>query len=207
MAAGVAVLALVLALVLGGGDDGDGTAACPPAGGAAERTVEFDEPPPMCIDQALTYRATVATSRGEFTVELDGASAPVTVNNFVFLARHGFYDGIRFHRIIPGFVVQGGDPGTPSAGPGYQFDDELPDDGPPYYEIGSLTMANRGPDTNGSQFFIVTGPNGEALPPQYSRFGQVVDGLDVVLDIEATGTASGDPSEPTVIESVTIEES
>ena len=106
-------------------------------------------------------------------IALDAAGAPKTVNNFVFLARWHYYDGIVFHRIIPGFMCQGGDPeGSGRGGPGYRFDDELP--APGRYEIGSLAMANAGPNTNGSQFFIVSGPDGCSLPPSYSLFGKVV---------------------------------
>jgi cyclophilin family peptidyl-prolyl cis-trans isomerase len=110
-----------------------------------------------------------------------------------------------FHRIIPGFMLQGGDPeGSGRGGPGYRFDDELP--APGRYEIGSLAMANAGPNTNGSQFFIVSGPDGTALPPSYSLFGKVVSGLEVVKVIESVGSRSGAPSEQVVIESVTITE-
>ena len=124
----------------------------------------------------------------------------------MFLARYHYFDGIVFHRVIPGFVLQGGDPtGTGTGGPGYRFDDELPKPG--RYELGSLAMANAGPDTNGSQFFIISGPQGVALPPKYALFGKVVSGLDVVAAIEAIGSASGKPSERVVIESVTITES
>jgi cyclophilin family peptidyl-prolyl cis-trans isomerase len=109
------------------------------------------------------------------------------------------------HRIIPGFVLQGGDPtGTGAGGPGYRFEDELPKPG--RYQIGSFAMANAGPNTNGSQFFIISGPNGVGLPPLYSLFGQVVKGLDVVAAIDAIGTPSGRPKESVVIESVTITE-
>jgi cyclophilin family peptidyl-prolyl cis-trans isomerase len=186
-----------------------GTPECPPEDGADERTTQFDSAPEECIDPSATYEAVMTTSRGEITIELDPSMAPKTVNNFVFLARHRYFDGVEFHRIIPGFVVQGGDavgnpPGT--GGPGYQFEDELPTEGPPFYEVGSLAMANSGPDTNGSQFFIVTGDQGAQLPPQYSRFGSVVDGMDVVAEIEATGSGGGTPTEPTTIESVTVTE-
>jgi peptidylprolyl isomerase len=123
----------------------------------------------------------------------------------VFLARWHYYDGIVFHRIIPGFMLQGGDPeGSGRGGPGYRFEDELP--APGRYEIGSLAMANAGPNTNGSQFFIVSGPDGTALPPSYSLFGKVVSGLDAVKAIESVGSRSGAPSEQVVIESVTITE-
>jgi cyclophilin family peptidyl-prolyl cis-trans isomerase len=185
-----------------------GTTACPPAEGTAERLTTFDAPPAQCIDPAKTYTATVTTTKGAFTIALDAAGAPGTVNNFVFLARNHFYDGVAFHRIIPGFVVQGGDangdpPGT--GDPGYSFADELPEAGA--YKIGSVAMANSGADTNGSQFFVVSGDDGASLPPQYSLFGEVTEGLDVIAAIEATGTPEGTPSEETTIESVTITES
>jgi len=166
---------------------------------------KYDAEPPMGIDRAKRYTATMNTSKGSMVIELDAVGAPRTVNSFVFLAREGFYDGVAFHRIIPGFVVQGGDPeGTGSGGPGYRFADELPKPG--RYQIGSLAMANAGPDTNGSQFFIISGPDGASLPPQYSLFGAVVSGGDVVSAIDATGSRSGKPTERVVIEDVTIEE-
>ncbi|MGI9021722.1 MAG: peptidylprolyl isomerase [Acidimicrobiales bacterium] len=179
---------------------------CPAADGSSEKKQRFDAPPPMCIDPAATYSATMVTSHGTMTLALDAIGAPNTVNNFVFLSRYHYYDGVGFHRIIPGFMLQGGDPeGTGRGGPGYRFPDELPKPG--RYEIGSVAMANAGPDTNGSQFFIVSGPSGVGLPPNYSLFGKVVAGLDVVAAIEALGTGSGAPKEPVVIESVTITES
>ena len=166
---------------------------------------QWKQPPEMAIDSEKRYTAEMVTSHGTMTIALDPASAPKTVNNFVFLAREGFYDGVAFHRIIPGFVLQGGDPqGTGTGGPGYRFEDELPQPG--RYELGSLAMANAGPNTNGSQFFVISGPDGMRLPPSYSLFGKVVKGLDVVETIDAIGTRSGDPKEQVVIESVTIEE-
>jgi cyclophilin family peptidyl-prolyl cis-trans isomerase len=177
----------------------------PAADGSSPKTQRFDGPPPMIIDPQKRYTAEVETSKGAMTIALDPIAAPNTVNNFVFLARWHYYDGIVFHRIIPGFMLQGGDPeGSGRGGPGYRFEDELP--APGRYEIGSLAMANAGPDTNGSQFFIVSGPDGTALPPSYSLFGKVVNGLDVVKAIEATGSRSGTPSERVVIESVTVTE-
>jgi cyclophilin family peptidyl-prolyl cis-trans isomerase len=177
----------------------------PAVDGSSAKTQRFDGPPPMVIDPAKRYTAEVATSKGTMVVALDAAGAPKTVNNFVFLARWHYYDGIVFHRIIPGFMCQGGDPeGSGRGGPGYRFEDELP--APGRYEIGSLAMANAGPNTNGSQFFIVSGPDGCSLPPSYSLFGKVVKGLDVVTAIEAAGSRSGAPSEKVTIESVTITE-
>jgi len=174
--------------------------------GSSEKRQKFDAAPPMIIDPAKTYSATMVTSKGTMEMVLDAAAAPVTVNSFVFLARWHYYDGIVFHRVIPGFVLQGGDPtGTGAGGPGYRFDDELPKPG--RYELGSLAMANAGPNTNGSQFFVISGPDGMRLPPLYALFGKVVKGLDVVQAINDIGTASGRPNEQVVIESVTIHES
>ncbi len=182
------------------------TPEAPAVDGSSPQRQQFEGPPPMVIDPAKRYTATMVTSRGTMVIALDAVAAPRTVNNFVFLARWHYFDGIVFHRIIPGFVLQGGDPeGTGRGGPGYRFEDELPKAG--RYQIGSLAMANAGPDTNGSQFFIICGPDGAGLPPLYSLFGAVVSGGEVVSAIEATGSRSGKPSEPTVIQSVTIAES
>ncbi len=170
------------------------------------RRGQYASEPPLAIDTTRRYSATMATSKGTMVISLDPHMATRTVNSFVFLAREGYFDGIVFHRIIPGFVVQGGDPtGTGTGGPGYRFPDELPPPG--RYEIGSLAMANAGPDTNGSQFFIVSGNQGMQLPASYSLFGKVVSGLDVLAAIDAAGSRSGKPKERVVIESVTIEES
>jgi cyclophilin family peptidyl-prolyl cis-trans isomerase len=179
---------------------------CPAADGSSPKKTKFDGPPPMCIDPEKRYSARIETSLGELVVALDPVAAPQTVNNFVVLARYHFYDGVIFHRIIQGFMCQGGDPtGTGTGGPGYRFADELPGAG--RYEVGSVAMANAGPDTNGSQFFIVSGPQGVRLPPKYSLFGTVVKGLDVLARLEAVPTGAGDrPVDDVVIESVTVTE-
>lgn len=191
----------------GSGSAGGSSAECPPADGSAERRTSFDEAPPMCIDPEKTYTATLATDAGDITIDLDAKGAPATVNNFVVLSRYHFYDGLTFHRVIQGFMAQGGDPeGTGAGGPGYDFGDELPDEGD--YEVGSVAMANSGPDTNGSQFFIITGEAGVGLPPSYSLFGSVAKGQDALQAIEADGSeGEGRPSTVHTIESVTIEES
>ena len=177
----------------------------PAADGSSPQQRAFDEEPPMIIDADKRYVATMATSHGTIVIALDPLAAPKAVNSFVFLSRYHYYDGIVFHRIIPGFVLQGGDPtGTGSGGPGYRFADELPKAG--RYKLGSLAMANAGPDTNGSQFFVISGDDGARLPPLYSLFGEVVSGHDVIAVIDAIGTRSGSPTEKVVIESVTIEE-
>ena len=176
----------------------------PPFDGSAPKQQDFKAPPEMGIDPDHRYTATMTTSMGELVIALDPIKAPKTVNNFVFLALHHYFDGVIFHRIINGFVCQGGDPtGTGRGGPGYRFDDELPRSG--QYEIGSVAMANAGPNTNGSQFFLISGPNGAGLPPQYSLFGKIVKGLDVLDAMQRVPTGRGDkPNDDVVIESVTI---
>lgn len=157
----------------------------------------------MGIDTSKRYTATMETSLGTIVIALDAINAPITVNSFVFLAAHHYYDGVIFHRIIKDFVCQGGDPtGTGRGGPGYRFPDE------PVkrrYEIGSVAMANAGSDTNGSQFFLISGPSGVGLPPQYNHFGQIVKGLDVLEAMQSVATDRQDrPREDVVIHSVTI---
>jgi peptidyl-prolyl cis-trans isomerase B (cyclophilin B) len=130
------------------------------------------------IDPAKRYTATIKTDRGDIVIALDAKRAPQSVNNFVFLAKDGFYDGLTFHRIVDDFVIQGGCPeGTGRGGPGYRFDDE-PVQGE--YEAGAVAMANSGPNTNGSQFFICTVDDRHKLTKSYNLFGQVVKGMDVV---------------------------
>lgn len=141
---------------------------------------QYDSPPEMVIDAKKPYRAVMHTQHGAITIELLTDVAPYTVNNFVFLARESFYDGCTFHRVIPGFVAQGGDPtGTGRGGPGYRFKDEL---SPTPFVQGIVGMANAGPNTNGSQFYIMLG-DAPHLTGRYTAFGRVVDGLDAVLAI------------------------
>ena len=175
----------------------------PALDGSAPKKQKFDAAPEMGIDPSKRYTATMETSMGTLVIALDPIAAPITVNNFVFLAAQHYYDGIIFHRIINGFVCQGGDPdGNGRGGPGYRFVDELPKPGK--YQIGSLAMANAGPNTNGSQFFLISGPSGVQLPPAYSLFGQVVKGLDIVEMMQNVPTGPGDrPKDDVVIRSVT----
>jgi len=177
---------------------------CPAEDGSSAATQKFPAAPASCIDATKVYVAEFTTNKGSFTAELDPGIAPGTVNNFVYLARYHYFDGTKCHRIIPGFVVQCGDPtGKGSGNPGYSFPDELPAAGA--YQIGSLAMANRGPDTNGSQFFIISGGDGVKLAPNYSLFGKVTVGFDdTVKAMEKAGTDSGSPSEDVVIEKVVI---
>ena len=157
---------------------------------------QWNSPPPMTIDPKKNYTATMETSKGTIEIELFAKDAPKTVNNFVFLARDGFYDGVTFHRVIPNFMIQGGDPtGSGRGGPGYKFEDEVRTN-PNKHGTGSLSMANAGPNTNGSQFFITHSPQPH-LDGKHTVFGKVTSGMDVVNAIR-----QGD-----VITSVTITES
>lgn len=179
---------------------------CPSADGASSRTTTFATAPPMCIDPAKTYTATIDTNKGSFTITLDAKAAPLTVNNFVVLARYHYYEGVAFHRIVKDFVIQGGDANGPILGegsPGYSFADELPTATPPY-EVGSVAMANSGANTNGSQFFVVTGAQGAALDAKYSKFGLVTAGMDVVQAIGQLATTNPQKAPPTTTDLVTI---
>lgn len=194
----------------GAGASITGETPCPAEDGSEERTTDFEQAPPSCIDEGVTYRATIETTEGDIVVELDEEAAPTAVNNFVVLARYHFYDNVPFHRIIPGFMIQGGDPVGPqpgTGGPGYAIDDELPTGDDPY-PTGTLAMANSGPDTSGSQFFITVEGGGDQLTPDYTAFGTVVEGQDVVEAISQHGDAAtnGTPTKVIAIERVTITE-
>ena len=152
----------------------------------------YSAPPQMQIETDRTYHAVIKTNKGDIHLDLNPAEAPTTVNNFVTLARDGYYDGVTFHRVVPRFVIQGGDPtGTGSGGPGYKFKDEAVKRP---YKAGTVAMANAGPHTNGSQFFICL-EDQPGLPPNYTIFGDTVAGMDVVRNIRV-----GD-----VMQSVTVE--
>lgn len=158
---------------------------------------QWKQPFEQRLNDDKTYTADIETSHGTVSVELYPEDAPKTVNNFVSLAQEGFYDDTMFHRIVKGFVVQGGDPtGTGSGGPGYKFEDErIVKD----YDKGTLAMANSGPNTNGSQFFIVLDDMQGRLPKNYTIFGKVTDGMDVVSrigEVKVTNSPSGEPSQP-----------
>ena len=169
----------------------------------------YSSMPEMSIDQSKSYTALIQTSMGDLSVEFFSDTAPITVNNFISLSNDGYYDNIIFHRVISGFMIQGGDPSGTGHGeygkfPGYTFEDELNNQQP--YEKGILAMANAGPNTNGSQFFImhVDYP----LPYQYTIFGKVTAGLDVIDSIASVQTAEGDkPVEDVVILGVTVSSS
>jgi cyclophilin family peptidyl-prolyl cis-trans isomerase len=189
-----------------------GEGECAPADGSGDQVREFTSAPKLCIDPAKTYMALISTNKGDVTVVLDAVKSPGTVNNFVNLARSKYFDGTVCHRAIPSFVVQCGDPtATGTGGPGYAIADELPSAGE--YKLGSLAMANSGPNTNGSQFFIISGEQGMTLQPNYSLFGQVTTGLDTT--VPALNNAGNDdpasngvpPKEELRIIKVTITES
>ncbi len=194
-----------------------GTGPCVAADGSAPQQRTFDAAPAKCIDFAKTYTATMITSEGKMTFTLLDEAAPTTVNSFVNLARAHYFDGIYFHRVVPNFVLQAGDPGAitvdgiagaGSGGPGYNIVDEFP--APGQYKVGSLAMAKTpAPDTSGSQFFVISGPQGEQLPNQYSLFGTIADDAVTAKTIAAIGALAvqdGPPSKPVVIEKVTITE-
>ena len=172
---------------------------------------QYSSPPAMTIDPKKSYDALIQTNQGDFIVHLLPEVAPTTVNSFVFLAREGFYEGVKFHRVVKGFVIQAGDPtGTGAGGPGYKFQDELPKD--LEYDRGVLAMANAGPNTNGSQFFVTLASLKGSLPKNYTIFGKVTDGMETVDKIGAapvTRGGGGEVSSPTseqIINKITITE-
>jgi peptidylprolyl isomerase len=166
------------------------TAPAPDAAAFKKIQHTYAQPPAMAINTSKIYCAGINTNRGLIVLELDPKMAPNTVNNFVFLAQHHFYDGLTFHRVVPGFIIQGGDPkGNGSGGPGYKFADE-PVAAATNYTAGCLAMANSGANTNGSQFFVCTADDTKALQKSYNLFGHVVQGLDVAKKIQAPGTSA-----------------
>jgi cyclophilin family peptidyl-prolyl cis-trans isomerase len=184
------------------------SADCPANFSATLNKPSYPSYPPMTIDTSKTYTATVTTDIGPFTIQLDPKAAPKAVNSFVYLANQHYFDCMVFHRVIPSFVDQTGDPtGSGTGGPGYKFADELPPTASPQYPLGSVAMANSGKNTNGSQFFIVAGSQGESLAPSYSLFGKVTSGQDVVDKINAAGASSGTPTALHRMVSVTVTES
>ena len=189
--------------------DAASVVAAEDAAGEEIEVKQYATAPEMQIDPSKRYTATIETNKGAIEIEFLPGEAPQTVNNFVCLARDGFYDGTPFHRVVKGFMVQGGDPtGTGTGGPGYRFADERVQR--PYAK-GVVAMANAGPNTNGSQFFIMLADT--PLPPNYTIFGQVIGGQEVVDTLGATPTRRGPggenstPTEPIRIEKVTVSES
>lgn len=169
--------------------------------------MQWSAPAAMTIDASRTYSAVLHTNLGDVTVQFLPEAAPETVNNFICLARSGYYQNVPFHRIVDDFVIQGGDPnGTGQGGPGYAFADE-PVQGT--YQVGTLAMANAGPDTNGSQFFICL-PGAESLPANYNLFGRVITGFDTVAAIAAVPTSVNErgeqsvPMQPVTLDDVTV---
>ncbi len=198
---GIIAAAGILFFAVGGRLAGSAPARGAPA---LVGTKQYASPPPMTIDPSKIYIATIKTAKGDIVIQLLPDKAPITVNNFVFLARQGYYDGITFHRVLPGFMAQGGDPtGTGGGDPGYQFQDEFSDltfDSP-----GVVAMANSGPNTNGSQFFITYAPE-EHLNGKHTIFGRVIQGMDVAQALTPRDPDTNPTSPGDVIETVTIEE-
>lgn len=182
----------------------EATTPCPATDGTQERVTAFDAPIVMCITEGEPLEAEVVTTDGTFVIALDTTAAPTMANNFASLARYKYFDGTRFHRLIPGFVVQGGSSGVPdegSGGPGYSLPDvEKPTDG---YQAGDVAMA-RSTEVSGSQFFVVVGEGGDQLTNEYPRFGTVTSGMDAVDQIVTAGSEDGTPTRDVLIESVTI---
>jgi peptidyl-prolyl cis-trans isomerase B (cyclophilin B) len=187
------VLIITMSLFFGCSSDSKPSEPSTPSESQAEQPDESDQQdglPPMTIDVNKTYIATIETEHGIIKIELFAKDAPKTVNNFVYLARKGFYDGTTFHRVIPGFMAQGGDPtGTGTGGPGYTFEDEINQHS---HATGVISMANSGPNTNGSQFFITYAP-APHLNGLHTVFGQVIEGMNVLNRITA-GDVTEDPS-------------
>ncbi len=164
---------------------------------------KYSEPPPMTINVDKKYTATIVTEKGDIVVELFAKDAPKTVNNFVFLAREGFYNGTTFHRVIPGFMAQGGDPtGTGAGGPGYQFEDEFNQHS---HATGALSMANSGPNTNGSQFFITYAPQ-PFLDGRHTVFGQVIEGMAILNRITPRDPTKNPSFKGDTIIKITVQE-
>ncbi len=206
-----AIVAIVILIASSGGDGGGKSKAggCEKVSAPAAKNVATRKAPTLRLQRSKTYLATVETSCGTFVIKLDPRQAPRTGGSFVTLARDGFYDGLGFHRIAPGFVIQGGDPaGNGSGGPGYKVREKPPAD--VVYSEGTVAMAKAGNEpagTSGSQFFVVTGGNAN-LPPDYAVLGRVTKGLDVAHRIEGlASTSDGPPSQPVVMKKITISES
>jgi peptidyl-prolyl cis-trans isomerase B (cyclophilin B) len=207
----IAAIVGIVILIANGGGDGGGSkkAGCEKVSAPQAKDTGSRKAPTLRLQRSKTYLAAVETSCGTFTIKLDPRQAPRTGGSFVTLARDGFYDGLGFHRIAPGFVIQGGDPaGNGSGGPGYKVREKPPND--VVYSEGTVAMAKAGNEpagTSGSQFFVVTGGNAN-LPPDYALLGRVTKGLDVAHRIEGlASTSDGPPSEPVVIKKITISES
>ena len=191
----VMVLLLALAVVSCGGKA--------PEQAPAAKPKSYSSPPTMTIDTSKQYTATIETEKGNMVLELFARDVPVTVNNFVFLAREGFYDGSTFHRVIPGFMAQGGDPtGTGMGNAGYRFDDEFTSH---QHEAGTLSMANSGPDTNSAQFFITFTPQ-HGLDNKHTVFGQLIEGMDVLQKLTPRDPSQNPQFEGDKILRITIEE-
>jgi peptidyl-prolyl cis-trans isomerase B (cyclophilin B) len=210
----VGIVAAILISRGGGGSDSSSSGSSAKVGANGCKEVEAPEPkevslpkPKQTVAEGEELTAVVETSCGTFEIALDTERAPITTNSFVYLAEEGFYDGLDFHRIVPEFVIQGGDPqGNGTGGPGYQVVEKPPAN--LKYTVGTVAMAKGGTDpagASGSQFFVVTGPGGESLPPEYALVGKVSEGMSVVEEIGELGTPEEKPKQTVLIEKMTIE--
>lgn len=201
--AGVVLAVVVIAIVVGrsGDDDDSGTPATP-----VTKEGNLDEPGTV-VEKGEAATVTMETSEGTFKIALDTERAPITANNFAYLTEEGFYDGLGFHRIVPDFVIQGGDPlGDGTGGPGYKVVEAPPKN--LKYEVGVVAMAKSGTEaagTSGSQFYVVTGAGGQSLTPDYALVGKVSEGMDVVQKIGSLGGPDEKPTKDVVIEKATLE--
>lgn len=193
------VLAVALAVVLLAGDDESGTQVVTKQGNL--------DPPGEVLEPGQAASVLMETSEGRFTIDLDTAAAPKTTNSFAYLVEEGFYDGLGFHRIVPGFVIQGGDPlGDGTGGPGFSTVEKPPSDLD--YEPGVVAMAraaDEDPGTSGSQFFVITGAGGQSLPPEYALVGTVSEGMEVVEEVGRLGGPDEQPTRTVAIEKATLE--
>ncbi|MCB0861497.1 MAG: peptidylprolyl isomerase [Solirubrobacterales bacterium] len=202
---GIALAVVVVVVLVGrGGDDDGGETATP-----VTKDVKLEKPQPgSVVKQGEVAHVKMETTEGDFTIDLDTTDWPITANSFAYLTEKKFYDGLGFHRIVPDFVIQGGDPtGSGSGGPGYSVVETPPQD--TKYPIGTVAMAKTGseaPGTSGSQFFVVTGAQGSSLTPDYAIAGKVTDGMDVVEAIGNLGSADETPTKQVVIKKATLEQ-
>ncbi len=203
--AGAILAAVVIVIAVSRGGDSDSGSG---STGLVTKTETLDKPDPdQVVAEGEAASVVMETSEGSFTIELDTERAPVTANNFAYLTEEGFYDGLGFHRIVPDFVIQGGDPkGDGTGGPGYSVTETPPSD--LKYTPGVVAMAKSGaeaPGTSGSQFYVVTGSGGASLPPEYALVGEVTEGMDVVDEIGGLGGADEQPTKDVVIQKATLE--
>jgi cyclophilin family peptidyl-prolyl cis-trans isomerase len=209
----VPILVILVVISVVNGNDNSSSSSVSTAAGKCGAPVKnpprsFRAPPPQTIDETASYTALVCTSEGNFSLFLDAKTAPVATNNFVFLARQGFYDGLTFHRVVKDFMIQGGDPnGNGSGGPGYTVQGEVSKNSYPIGVLAGAKTSSEPAGTFGSQFFVVTGKQGASLPNDYARFGRVNQGIAVAEQIAALQSKTGDtPTKKVTITALEVRE-